>query len=161
MGAEDEREAWAEVRAFRASTDAASAANLFKETVEATAWSEGDLRRMGELTGAAAYVSARDDRITGIIIGRQLRDEGEILNLAVRKEERRRRAGAMLVKWMLERFQKEGVRRVFLEVRESNQGAIAFYEWLGFRTTGRRKDYYQEPKEAALVMERPLGNSTE
>jgi ribosomal-protein-alanine N-acetyltransferase len=42
---------------------------------------------------------------------------------------------------------------VFLEVRESNVGAIAFYRGLGFEGIGMRRDYYQDPKEAATVME--------
>ena len=43
---------------------------------------------------------------------------------------------------------------MFLEVRESNLPAISFYESLGFRKTGRREGYYQNPPEAALILEK-------
>ena len=88
-------------------------------------------------------------------------DEAEILNLAVKPANRRQGEGMKLVQRMLEDFQTRSVSRVFLEVRESNTGAIGFYEHLGFRTVGKRKDYYQGPPEAALVMELRLGKFTE
>jgi ribosomal-protein-alanine N-acetyltransferase len=47
-----------------------------------------------------------------------------------------------------------GVRRVFLEVRESNGGARAFYSGLGFAQQGRRRKYYQDPVEDALLLSR-------
>jgi ribosomal protein S18 acetylase RimI-like enzyme len=43
-------------------------------------------------------------------------------------------------------------------VRESNQGAIAFYERLGFRRVGWREGYYQQPVEAALILEHSTNN---
>ncbi len=52
------------------------------------------------------------------------------------------------------------VSRVFLEVRESNAGAITFYRGLGFQEVGTRREYYQDPKEAATVMELLLRKST-
>jgi ribosomal-protein-alanine N-acetyltransferase len=45
---------------------------------------------------------------------------------------------------------------VFLEVRESNRAAIAFYDKHGFAKTGRRVRYYQDPVEAAILMEKKL-----
>ena len=46
---------------------------------------------------------------------------------------------------------------MFLEVRESNQSAIAFYAKHGFNKMGRRASYYHDPEEAAIVMEIKLG----
>src|SRR5262249_23924557 len=106
------------------------------------------------------YVSERQGGITGVVIGRRVGDEAEILNLAVRPENRRRGEGTELVRKMLEAFAGNGVSRVFLEVRESNAGAIGFYERLGFQAAGSRKDYYQNPTEAAKVMEVSLRKST-
>jgi ribosomal protein S18 acetylase RimI-like enzyme len=56
----------------------------------------------------------------------------------------------------LEKLQRRGVRRVYLEVRESNTTAIAFYQKQGFSIMGRRPGYYREPEEAAVLMERRL-----
>ena len=59
-----------------------------------------------------------------------------------------------LLQELLRRFEESGVSRVFLEVRESNKGAMAFYERAGFQRAGRREGYYQDPREAALVFEK-------
>jgi [ribosomal protein S18]-alanine N-acetyltransferase len=48
--------------------------------------------------------------------------------------------------------QERGTRAVFLEVRESNAGALALYHEFGFEASGRRPRYYREPTEAALVL---------
>ena len=44
--------------------------------------------------------------------------------------------------------------KIYLEVRESNRAAIALYEKLGFRREGLRRDYYEEPRENAVLMSR-------
>jgi ribosomal-protein-alanine N-acetyltransferase len=49
-----------------------------------------------------------------------------------------------------------GVRRVFLEVRESNAGARSFYARLEFAEAGRRRNYYRDPMEDALLLSRTL-----
>jgi ribosomal-protein-alanine N-acetyltransferase len=49
-----------------------------------------------------------------------------------------------------------GKHGVYLEVRESNLGAIAFYERLGFSSNGRRNNYYRNPDEAAVCMKKIL-----
>ena len=149
------------MREFQMEEDADQAAEILRDAAQATPWTAEELNRMGELNGVAAYVSERTTGISGIVIGRTVADEAEILNLAVKRENRRIGEGKKLVQKMLEEFLARGVSRVFLEVRESNNAAIGFYEHLGFRTIGKRKDYYQEPREAALVMELRLGKFTE
>jgi ribosomal-protein-alanine N-acetyltransferase len=119
------------------------------------------LRETARLPGVSAFVSERNGAITGIVVGRQVTDEAEILNLAVRQGMRRQGEGRALVRQLLDRFAKGGVSRVFLEVRESNAGGIAFYRVLGFQAVGTRRDYYHEPKESAMVMELLLNNSTD
>ncbi len=56
----------------------------------------------------------------------------------------------------MDEFRVRHVSRLFLEVRESNKGGIAFYEKHGFLKTGRRAGYYHHPDEAAIVMEKKL-----
>jgi [ribosomal protein S18]-alanine N-acetyltransferase len=94
------------------------------------------------------------------VVGRQVLDEAEILNLAVTTGMRRQGEGRALVSHILQRFAEHTVSRVFLEVRESNTGAIAFYRGLGFQAVGTRRDYYRDPTEAAMVMELWLRKST-
>jgi ribosomal-protein-alanine N-acetyltransferase len=161
MAAEARESQGSAVREFLAVRDAEDAARILREAKGATAWSAEDLSRMGELSGVSAYVSAGPGGITGIVIGRRVADEAEVLNLAVSQENRGKREGRALLERLLKEYTGAGVSRVFLEVRESNEGAIAFYQRWGFRVIGTRKDYYQGPMESALVMELSLGKSTE
>lgn len=161
MGAKESRGTGPLIREFRGESDAERVSSLLCEAPEATLWSGSDLRKMKELSGVTALVSETNEGISGVVIGRRAADEAEILNLAVQRENRRKGEAKRLLRKLVEEYRVQGVSRVFLEVRVSNFGAIAFYERLGFRPVGRRKDYFQEPKEDALVMELRLWKSTE
>jgi ribosomal-protein-alanine acetyltransferase len=88
-------------------------------------------------------------RLVGFLVTRTTApDEGEILNIAV--EPSGRRAG--IARILLETLLASSRRIWFLEVRESNNGAINLYKTLGFLPAGRRENYYHEPAEAAIVM---------
>lgn len=160
MRDEGARKAEGQIREFRSKEDARAVAGIIRESREAANWSEAELRGLESLDGVSAYVSEKEDSIWGIVVGRRVLEDAEILNLAVRPGSRREGEGRRLVNRLLQEFRENGVSRVFLEVRESNSGAIAFYERLGFRAVGRRKDYYQDPREAAVVMEAWLKEST-
>jgi len=134
--------------------DAPAASAILEEATEAASWSFEALQQLLSLRGAVAWIAERGATPTGFIVGRQVADEGEILNLAIRKGYRRRGQGRALAKQLLEGFANRGVVKMFLEVRESNLPAISFYESLGFRKTGRREGYYQNPPEAALILEK-------
>jgi len=141
-----------EVLQFQAE-DAEAASAILQNAREAASWSSEALVEFMRLPGAIALMSRRGGNPTGFILGRVIVDEAEILNLAVREGCRRQGEGKALVAELRRRFAEMGVSRVFLEVRESNCGAIDFYERMGFSQKGRREDYYQEPREAALVYE--------
>lgn len=79
-------------------------------------------------------------------------DEGEILNLAVEPAYRRRGAGRLLVRAMVDRLRSGGAARVYLEVRRSNEAAIGLYRAMGFVPSGARPAYYSQPREDALTM---------
>jgi len=160
MGSEPTARPGFKIRTFSGEVDAAAVAEILREAREAASWSEEALRETVKLPGVTAYVSERNGAISGIVVGRQVRDEAEVLNLAVRQGVRRQGEGRALVGELLDRFVELEVSRVFLEVRESNAGAIAFYRGLGFEAIGTRRDYYQDPKESATVMELWLRNST-
>lgn len=78
--------------------------------------------------------------------------EAELLNLAVVPEMRKRGIARTLLSEALTALELESVDTVFLEVRESNIPARAFYDSLGFIPVGRRKHYYRYPTEDAVVM---------
>jgi ribosomal-protein-alanine N-acetyltransferase len=94
-------------------------------------------------------VAIADGVVAGFLVSREIAaGEREILNLAVDPSQRCRGVARCLLESELARARGEW----FLEVRESNAGARRFYESLGFRVTGQRKDYYREPPEGAIVM---------
>jgi len=133
---------------------------ILLEAPEAARWSVEALQGTLANEGTQAFVSEHGGKISGFVVGRKVADEGEILNLAVGQASRRHGEGQALVAKLLEKFRTDGVSRVFLEVRESNTGGIAFYEAMGFRKVGQRPCYYAEPIEAAVVMELGVEKST-
>jgi ribosomal-protein-alanine acetyltransferase len=135
-------------------SDALAIHQLLQEAPEAANWTEDTIRSSLRSDQILAFVSERDKEIQGCIFGARVADEAEILNLAAKLQHRRKGIARALVLHILSEWQRQNVLRVFLEVRESNSGAICFYTGLGFQQVGRRKKYYAEPEEDALVLER-------
>jgi ribosomal-protein-alanine acetyltransferase len=99
-----------------------------------------------------ALVVEQSGSVVGFIIGRQVEDEWEIENIAVTGAARRCGLGSRLVGEFLDLVRGRGGKAVFLEVRESNEAARSLYEKWAFLEVGRRKMYYQDPAEDALVL---------
>ena len=129
---------------------------IVAESPEAAIWSGESYVKLAEENATLALVSETNGEISGFLVGRMVGDQAEVLNLAVRARDRRTGRGAALLEAALKDFELRGARCVYLEVRESNTGAIAFYERHGFAQTGRRKKYYRNPDEAAVTMEAKL-----
>ena len=99
------------------------------------------------------YLAAVDGgTLVGYIGVQTVLDEGYINNVAVHPEYRRRGIAAALISLLAEQAQAIGLAFLPLEVRESNAPATALYEKLGFTTVGRRKNYYEKPREDAILM---------
>lgn len=99
-----------------------------------------------------ALVVEQTGSVVGFIVGRQVADEWEIENIAVTGAARRCGLGSRLVGELLDQVRSRGGKTVFLEVRESNRAARALYEKWAFIEVGRRKAYYQNPAEDALIL---------
>lgn len=95
---------------------------------------------------------ARD--LVGYVIALMLFDEAEIANIAVAREARGQGIGGLLLDHALTEAAARGVQAVYLEVRESNTSARALYESRSFANVGRRKRYYRNPTEDALLLRR-------
>jgi len=102
--------------------------------------------------GAFFLVAERDESVVGYVLGASALDEGEVLNLAVDRARQREGIGTSLWEALRSRLRAAGVRQVFLEVRESNLQARAFYARHGFQDVRRRPRYYSRPTEDAVVM---------
>lgn len=80
-------------------------------------------------------------------------DEAELLNIAVKKTFRRLGVAQALLMHVLKLARKEQAKRMLLEVRMNNTGAISLYKKNGFCDLAVRKNYYFNPREDALIME--------
>jgi ribosomal-protein-alanine N-acetyltransferase len=105
----------------------------------------------------SVLIVEEESAVQGFIAGRAVGEEWEIENLAVREPARRRGLGARLLAEFLDFVRGQGAEAVFLEVRESNLAARRLYEQSAFRESGRRKGYYREPEEDAIVYRRGFG----
>jgi ribosomal-protein-alanine N-acetyltransferase len=89
-------------------------------------------------------------RVVGYLVCARYADVWHLMNIAVDPAERRRGIASALLDEMLARAGTE--ESYTLEVRPSNDGAIALYERFGFRTAGMRKRYYSDTGEDAVIM---------
>jgi len=103
-------------------------------------------------------VSEDDSEVRAFIVARVLGTEWEIENLVVAGDVRRRGFGIQLVNKLLDMAGNRGARKAFLEVRRSNTAARGLYEKLEFVETGRRKNYYHDPGEDAVLYTKDLSN---
>lgn len=83
-------------------------------------------------------------------------DEGQIANVAVRADMRGRGYGRLLMQELLELAKSRGVKRITLEVKDSNERAVGLYRSLGFTVEGIRRRYYANRYDA-LVMWLTIG----
>lgn len=116
-------------------------------------WSEQGF--LDGMNHSATFFVAEDDEgnVTGYIGMYICAPEGEITNVAVAEAARGSGVGAALVAAMQQWATGNGVERIILEVRVTNDPAIHVYEKKGFHTIGVRKNFYRFPTEDAGIME--------
>lgn len=131
--------------------DAKEAGRLEKENFSEP-WSANAFLETLKLDYAYYCVAEEDGRLVGICGLRNIAGEGEITNVAVDKAYRRRNTASMLLEHILDIGKKKGVTAFTLEVREGNEPAVNLYKKFGFLCEGIRRDFYDNPKEDALIM---------
>lgn len=115
-------------------------------------WSARDFLEMVEADYAYYYVAEADGNLAGCCGIRNMAGEGEITNVVVAADYRKKGIGRKMMEYMLERAKENGMGACTLEVRVSNRPAIRLYESLGFKGEGVRPCFYDKPKEDALIM---------
>ena len=117
-------------------------------------WSEKMLRESLHQAQYTMLVAedCTDGEIAGYVTLLNAAGEGNIMNVAVSDAMRRQGIAGKLLTEVMQRGREEGICDYTLEVRKSNKAAVSLYEGLGFRTEGVRKDYYEQPREDALIM---------
>ena len=133
--------------------DIPAVAALERETFSLGA-EESALERMRQNPNSVILCAAEDGTLVGYAYFQFVLDEGYVGNLAVRPECRRRGIGEALTCAMADKAREKGLSFLTLEVRESNLPAIRLYEKCGYETVGVRRNYYEKPRENALLLTR-------
>ena len=115
-------------------------------------WSEASIA--SELSNPLScwLVAVEGERLAGYIGSQTVMGESDMMNVAVAPDYRRQGVGEKLILALVDALKERGSHWLMLEVRQSNAPARALYEKLGFVEVGRRKNYYRNPKEDALIL---------
>lgn len=97
-------------------------------------------------------VAMDGETLAGYVGSQAVMGEADMMNVAVSPDYRRQGIAGELVTRLVEELKGRGNHSLALEVRESNFGAIALYQKLGFTQVGYRPGYYRNPKEGALIL---------
>lgn len=119
-------------------------------------WSENSIA--SELHNPLSYWLVAEDKgcVAGYVGSQAVLDSADMMNIAVSPEFRRCGIGEKLINSLILHLRKENIRMLLLEVRISNEPAIALYTKLGFEQVGRRPRYYHNPREDALILRKEL-----
>ncbi len=115
-------------------------------------WSHKSMEEALQNDSILTLAAVEAGQVLGYAMLARLGIEGEIYNIAVHPDARRRGVGAKLLEATLAFSRADGQENVFLEVRDSNAAAQALYTGHGFVPVGRRKNYYTNPTEDAILM---------
>ena len=115
-------------------------------------WSENSVA--SELNNPLSFwlVALDGERVAGYIGSQTVMDESDMMNVAVHPDYRKQGIATALILGLVEELRKRGSRSLTLEVRASNETAISVYSKLEFQEVGRRKNYYRNPREDALIL---------
>ena len=143
--------------------DASKISALLEEAPVGAGWSSAQIRELVAAVGPRAglrrvlLVLEEAGEPLGFLSGKIVAPESELENIVIDPRARRRGLADALLREFLRQAEQQAGRVAFLEVRESNAAARALYEKNGFRETGRRKRYYRNPEEDAILYCRSLG----
>ncbi len=120
-------------------------------------WSERSIA--SELNNPLALwlVAVEGDAVLGYVGSQTVPPETDMMNVAVSPDHRREGIAERLVNALVTELKGIGSTSLALEVRASNVPAIRLYEKLGFPEVGRRKNYYRNPREDALILRKEWG----
>ena len=120
-------------------------------------WSEDEFERLLSDRHIVAHRATAGAALAGFILSRLVKDEAEILSIAVASARQGRGLARQLLDTNLRRLAALGARSVFLEVEEGNVSARRLYRRAGFQEVGRRSGYYPAGQgSAALILRRDL-----
>lgn len=115
-------------------------------------WSENSIASELDNRLSLWLVAVEDETVIGYVGSQTVIGETDMMNIAVHPDHRKKGIGTALIVELIDALKAQGSHSLMLEVRCSNCSAISVYENLGFLEVGRRKNYYRNPKEDALIM---------
>ena len=98
------------------------------------------------------FVAMEGDTVVGYVGSQTVLPETDMMNVAVSPDRRREGIAEHLINALVTQLRGIGSTSLALEVRASNLPAIRLYEKFGFLEVGRRKNYYRNPREDALIL---------
>lgn len=122
-------------------------------------WSKVSIDQEFENPVATYFVAEQDGQVIGYVGVWSVVGEGQITNVAVHKDYRGQGFGRQLIQALIAFAEEVKLEILLLEVRESNESAKKLYEGSGFEVIGKRKQYYTQPTEDALLMAYYVTNS--
>lgn len=131
--------------------DAAAIAEM-EHQIFSDAWSEKSVLETIENPGTICLAAEKSGKIIGYFLVYTAAGEAEIARIAVLEEQRKKGVGTKLLEALDTVCRENQINKVLLDVRESNTKARTFYEKYGFSEDGKRKGFYEEPKEDAILM---------
>lgn len=136
--------------------DVADVAELERK-IFTDAWSEKAIQETLEQKQTMTLLAYEDKRLIGYLILYFVLEEGEIARIAVEDAYRRQGVASKMLSELEYLCEDNGVNKLLLDVRESNETACRFYERQGFVRDGIRKNYYSDPVEDGILMSCELG----
>ena len=115
-------------------------------------WSENSIA--SELNNKLSLwlVAVDSETVVGYVGSQTVLGETDMMNIAVHPDYRKQGIGTGLILALIRELSSRGSHSLMLEVRTSNEQAISVYSKLGFSEIGRRRYYYRNPKEDALIL---------
>ena len=135
--------------------DAAAAAEIEYQSFP-DPWSQNGILDTVSNPSTVCLLAEKAGKAVGYLFAYRAGDEAEIARIAVAGEQKRQGVGKSLMRTLEEIGKKKQIRRLLLDVRESNREARAFYEKMAFQEDGVRRGFYQDPPEDAVLMSREL-----
>lgn len=142
---------------FPMNTSDLDAVAALEASLQVFPWSRGNFADSIE-AGYSVWVLRQGGELIGFSVVMSVLDEAHLLNIGVAKVFHGQGYGARLLRQAMESARLGGASKLFLEVRPSNQQAVALYRHFGFRQIGTRKGYYpaENGREDALIFDKEL-----
>lgn len=116
-------------------------------------WPERSFRfELTDNPASRCWVAELDGKVVGMIVVWLIVDEAHVATIATHPDFRRKGVAKRLLSHALQKLMEQGARSSFLEVRESNLAAQEMYRKFGYEETGRRRRYYKDNDEDAILM---------